>query len=270
MNLIRKAIDEVRFHIPLPILEMAFITQQPLPYGVRPSLDSRIRELVLDQRVLVDCNLVGGVELTIPLDGLVPERVDNLHALYRIPKERTQGRTILSVLSTALSYGANHGVTSATDQTGFANQSALSNATLGLLNSASPIPLVAQAHVTLVGENTVVVQDHLHLPPGTHLRCLVTNDSELNNINPASYHAFCQLAVLATKAYIYNHLVLPIDESYLVGGVSLGRFREIVDGFADANELYQEHLKERWKVTAFHNDPERHRRHLKLIMGGNY
>lgn len=265
MNAIRKALDEIRYNVPRTILDETFIAQQFRGRGLAVSLDTRIRELVIDPRVLNDCNIVGGVEITIDLNQVMPELLDAGMLLYRIPKSLTQGRSITSAL--AISFGRAAGM-------GLANMgndgSALLGAVQGVLDSAMPIPTVALADVTLVGENTVLVKDQYIRPGDVWLRCLVSNDPELNNISPASYHNFSEMCVLAVKAYIYNHLVIPMDEGQLHAGMQLGRFREIVDGYADANELYQTFLNEKWRVTAIHNDPERHRRHLRLVLGGNY
>lgn len=265
MNAIKKALDEIRYNIPRTILEEAFISQQLRGRGLAVSLDTKIRELVLDPRVLVDCDIVGGVEITIDLSQLMPELVNPGVALYRIPKSLTQGRSITSALSLSFGRGAATGIGGYSN-----NNSALLGAVQGVLDSALPIPVVAIGDVSLVGENTVMVSDQYVIGGDVWLRCLVSNDPELNNISPASYHNFCELSVLAVKAYIFNHLIIPMDEGQLHAGMQLGRFREIVDGYADANELYREFLNEKWRVTAFHNDPERHRRHLKLILGGNY
>lgn len=265
MNAIKKALDEIRYNIPRPILEEAFIVQQVRQRGLRVSLDTKIRELVIDPRVLVDCDIVGGVELSIDISSLMPEVLDAGVLLYRIPKSLTQGRSITSALSLSFGRGAASGISGLSS-----NSSALLDGLQGVLDSASPIPVVAVADVTLVGENTVLVKDQYAIPTDGWLRVLVSNDPELNNIAPASYHNFSQLAILAVKAYIYNHMVIPMDEGQLHAGMQLGRFREIVDGYADANEMYLQFLNETWRVTAFHNDPERHRRHLRLILGGNY
>lgn len=266
MGAIQKSLDEVRYNIPREVLEQTFIANNQKFRGLPVSLDHRIREEVVNPRVLMDCNLVGGVEDNIPLGSLTGERVDQFHIIYRIPKTLTQGRTIISPLS--LTFGQGYAFQHPT--VGVQKSSAMQDAAYGLLQAHLPIPPVSTGYVTLIGENTVLVQDNMAIPVNCYLRCLLSNDPEMNNINPASWHAFSQLVVLATKAYIYNNLSIPMDQAFLHGGMALGRLREIVDNYADANEMYYTHLNEVWRKTAFQNDPIRHRRHLKSILGGNW
>ncbi|MOA51142.1 hypothetical protein D3C78_1742520 [compost metagenome] len=76
--------------------------------------------------------------------------------------------------------------------------------------------------------------------------------------------------VLATKAYIFTNIALPMDQAELSGGMALGRFKEIVDGYADAYEQYEQYFEETWRKVAIFNDPEANKRHLKLLTGGRW
>ena len=88
----------------------------------------------------------------------------------------------------------------------------------------------------------------------------------LNNISPRSWEAFAKLCVLAVKAFIYNELLIEIDQAYLQGGQELGAFKNYVDGLSDANDMYLTHLKEVWMVTAVMNDVHAHTRIIKLMV----
>jgi hypothetical protein len=267
MNAIQKALSDVKNRIPRQILERAFIKAGALGGIHTPvSLDYRIREEVINERVIPDCNLVGGTETTIPLYNVVPKHIDTYNTVYRIPKSMTQGRTISKVLH--LSFGQN-GVIGYTNPQQFKG-SALMDAGDGLVAAHLPIPMTSTAYVSLIGENTVLVRDTMRLPGMLFLRCVLEADSEFSHLKPQSIPAFSKLVEYATKAYIYNKLVIEIDQAELSGGVSLGRFKEIIDGYADANELYEQYFNEVWQKVALFNDPEAFKRHLKLISGGRH
>ncbi|MBN22783.1 MAG: hypothetical protein CL678_15970 [Bdellovibrionaceae bacterium] len=267
MNIIQKALDEVRFTIPVQLLELAFIRQERWAAIQPTSLDYRIRQKVIDSRVLVDCNLVGGIQDNVSLAGLPAQWVDSPYsAIFRIPKERTGGK----VITTALSVGYGPGGLSRSAYFAPTQQSPLVGAAEQIIGGVSPIPQVNSAYVDLIGENTVYVRDTLALPLDLSLRCILTNDSEMNNIKPASYHAFCKLVVLATKAYIHNTLKVLIDLGQINAGQSVGTILDKVDEYADANELYEVHLEEVWRATAYLNDGTSKKRHLSMIVGGGF
>lgn len=264
MNPVQKAISELKFRIPVPILQEAFTRnrfgQRPLPVG----LDASIREQVIDARVRVDCNLVGGTELVIPLDGLPFEMWDPYTWIYRIPSHLVQNRKISQVMSLTFGTPVQNGIA----MMGAPGTSSLLNAAAGVMASQAPIPIVSTAYLRLIGENTVLVQDSIALPTNIALRCVVENDPDFTQLRPTTVPHFCKLVELATKGYIYNTLTLEIGMGQLVGGAELGRFREIVDGYADANELYETYLRDVWQRVAIMDDTTSRERLLRSITGG--
>lgn len=265
MNLIQKSLDEVRYNIPREILDLVFIEQEHRNSRLPVSVDTMIRQKVIDARVKPDCNIVGGVETTIELVNVVPEYLDIYRVVYRIPKRLTQGKSIGSVLSVGFGVG---GVMASTTMSS-PGQSPLMDAANGVLQSHLPIPMVSTAAVSLIGENTVLVEDNMALPVNLFLRCILDNDEELTHISQRSMLKFTQLVVLATKAYIFNNSAIRLDIGYVQGGQTIGRLREIIDGYADANELYYDYLQNTWAKVAFLNDPQQKMRHLRSLVGGN-
>jgi len=55
-----------------------------------------------------------------------------------------------------------------------------------------------------------------------------------------------------------------------MGGMALGRIKEIVDSYADANELYQEYLMTKWQKIALMQDSSSVGRYMKLLIGGSH
>lgn len=264
MDLITKCLEEVHHNIPEPILQAAFKDQRITQRGVPLSVDTRILEQVIDKRVRVDCNLKGAMQVVIPLVGITPERLDSFSAIYRVPKSITQGRRITSVLS--ISYGEGAHMPGAQQ---YLNTSSNMKMQVGkILDAALDLPLVSTAYLQLIGENTVFIEGELSLPTNMFLRCFVTHDSEFSSIKPSSYHSFTSMVVLAVKAHIYKELLVKMDMGQLHFGMQLGTFREIVDSYSDANEMYYEYLQQTWPKIALFSDELSLRQHLKLITGG--
>lgn len=268
MNPITKALDEVSFRIPREILQKVFIDPYQQYRDLPMDIKERIRFLVLQQRVLVDCNLVGGVERPIPLDGIPYETTDGGYTkVFRVPKSKTNGRSIVSVLD--VTYGnmfntqAGYGVHS------YGRSSPVLTAAANVMEAQLRTSYVGTARVDLIGENVIMVQDSILLPGNLYVRVILENDENLNNIKARSYPVFSKLVELAVKSYIYNNYAIRLDMGELHGGANIGRFKDIVDGYADAETMYQEHLEEKWAKVAFMNDQESFQRFISLTIGGS-
>lgn len=271
VNPIQKAISDVKSSIPREILERTFMKVDNVAYGQRStfnplSLDHRIRTMVIDANVLPDCNLVGGTEVTIPLSSVMPQWITDYNVVYRVPKSLTQNRSILRLIHLTFGDGGVVGSMNLAIQ----GRSALMDGAQGVLQAHLPIPIVSTANMELVAENTVLVKDNVTMPGNPFLRCVVEGDTELNHLQPTSYKAFSKLVVLAVKAYIFNNIAIPMDQAALSGGMALGRIREIVDGYSDAYEQYDEYFETVFRKVMIFNDPEANKRNLKMITGGRW
>lgn len=265
MSAISKAIDEIKFIIPRTILETVFIKKELAWRNAPTSIDSQITQEVIRPRVLMDCNLIGGAEVIVSLIGLQPEQVNQYTAVYRIPKERTQGRSIISALNVTFADPR------MADNVGMATGCGVSTMLQtgqGLLDSAGSIPVVSTADVQLIGENVIMIRGSALLPTNVYLRCIIANDENMNHLQLRAYKPFASLCVLAVKAYIYHDHVIKMDQAELYGGLSLGRFKEVIDGYSDAEELYQTFLREKMQKILFMNDRESYQRFLKTMIGG--
>jgi len=267
MSAITKALQEIRFSIPEPILRAAFIDNYYWS-GVPQSLDDAIMQKVIGPRVMVDANLVGGAFAMIPLANVPTQQVDLYSLIYHIPKELTQGRSILSALSVSYmpASGSWSDGSSGYGLTNVGSVSNLASAMQRVSDSVSNLPPISNAYVDLIGENTILIRNQARITQSYILRCILNNDENLNNISPRSWPAFAKLCVLAVKAYIYNELLIKMDQAYLQGGQELGAFKSYVDNLSDANDMYLTHLREVWMVTATMNDVNAHTRLIKLMI----
>lgn len=269
MNPLIRAVDIVKFTIPMQILTEVF---QKKTYRWRDtpiSIDEQILNQVIKSRVLVDCNLVGGAEVLIPLDGLPGEFVNMYEVIYRIPKDRTDGRSIVSVLS--VGYGSTSLLAYVGGSTGF-KQGSVTPVTLAgqaMADAMSPAPSVSTARVQLIGENTIMVKDTAPPVANIYLRCILAHDENMSHIQLRSIPSFTQLVILAVKSFIFNELAIKMDAAYLSGGQVLGRFKEIVDSYADAEQQYSDYLTKVWQKTEVMNDRETSVRLLRLMIGSH-
>lgn len=268
MNPITKALDDIKFTIPYEVLEVAFRSDYNTWRNSNLSIDEHILTKILRPRVLMDCNIVGGVTVIIPLDGINPDFTDNYTTVYTIPNDRTGGRTIMSVLSIGyLPYQANFNMTSG--NLAYATPVSMNSVTQAaqrIGDAVSVMPVLSNAQVEIIGHNVIMVKEQYRLSSTYSIRCVLANEENLTNINPRSFLAFSKLCELAVKAYIYNKLIVKIDQAFLQGGQELGAFKNIVESYADSNEMYLTHLKEVWMATAFMNDGINYDRYIKLMV----
>ena len=270
MNPISKALADAKWKIPLDILQQTFAPTSLYGRVTALNIDSVIRDKVIDARVRADCDLVGGTQLDIPLDRLRPEQVElpsgvpyTWALIYQIPMVLSQNRPITRVLALQNTVAPIAG--------SFAystfNSSALANAALGVMRSQAPIEGMSTARVDLIGPNTIMVADGNQWPSNATLRCYVANDTDMTTLPPGAYPKFSKLCELAIKAYIHNTLILKVNSAELQNGQELGRFKEIVDSYADSNTLYEEYLEGTWKEVAAYSDPMTARDWFRLPLG---
>jgi len=265
-NPISYALKQVQYEIPRDILSKIFISLDNINPRVPVSLDSRIREKVIEARVLSDINLWGGKEVVIPLEAMPYEMIDRFNYVYQIPKKMTGGATI----TRAISVGYGEGAIQANAMLGSAiyGGSQAMDAAAGVLSSQAGIPMVSTAYCHVVGDNTIHVFDSTALPGRVFLRCWVTHDDQLSHLLPTSFMAFSELVVYAVKAHIYVNAQVLMDRGFIVSGGELGRFKDIVDGYSDANENYKTFLMDKWRKISILNDQVASSRHVKILTGG--
>lgn len=266
MNPVQRAVDELRFRIPLKILELAFL-QKERSWNVTISpLSSMIMDNVVRPRVMIDANLYGGAEALIPLSECSNTVIENMHTVIEVPKTVTQGRSIVSVLE--LNVGPMYPVANGMPlYTGVQNSSALMNAANAAYQAHGSIPAISTARTTLIGENTILVRNSIRFNNYGHMRCILANDENMSHLQIRSYNVFARLVELAVKSYIYNEMIIEMDSGFLQGGQEFGAIKSIIEGWNDAEEMYQEYLSTKWAKVSMMNDPEGYRRFLKTMIG---
>ena len=271
------ALLEVRDTIPPAVLSLVFNS------SVRKFMSSHIhdsdsalyeiRQRIIDRRVRRYVDAHSGIEVTVDLHGLQPEQVDRYTYVWRIPKSRTNGRTITSAY--ALTYGSNGSIglapnaASANFGTAQCGNSQFIDAANRLINAQANLTINQTANCTIVGENVIMINDYQPIILYGYLRCIVGSDSDFSHIKPHYMPDFAKLVILATKAYIYNNYRTDLNQGYLSGGQEMPVIREIVEGYADAEEMLQE-FRKTWRKIAQLNDPRRMARRIRFGAGSIY
>ena len=151
MNAINYALSIVNRVIPQQILHLAFVENNDLINQVI-SLDERISSTVIRPRILVDCNLVGGIMTKIPVNKCNIITLQNNEFIIEVPKLLTNNKSIINVLSL---------VSNVT--TGFngymQNDSQLLAAAYKMYNNVGTEPVVQYTHDTLYGQPVSVNKD---------------------------------------------------------------------------------------------------------------
>lgn len=272
MDPISVAIMRVKAEIPREILNQAFMPKRYDPTrkeryydnSIAMSIDELIRSVVIEGRVAIDTNLVSGTEMLLPLQLAEIERVDPWNIIYRFGREATGGRRILSCHEVL--YGITQGVARGNFSAYDTRSSQLLQVGRDILRGAAGTTPASTSYVQLIGHNTLLVNDVNQMVQYGFARCQMTHEENFNDLKPCYYREFAALVVQATKAYVYNSLIIDLDESMIKSGASIGRFREVVDGYSDANQMYDEGLI-KWQKIGYMNDRESMVKIMKLSLG---
>ena len=262
LNPIDKAIADIKFAIPKQILNKVFLNSVGFWSPKNTSLEEQIKTLVIQSKVLQDCDIVGGTKIYVQTSDLPREYTDMFTVIFRIPKDKTQGRTITSVLGIGFLETNSLGTNGITNQMQECSVNTITENALAIFSANDSVPISTTADCSLIAENTVMVKDSMYIKPNGYLWCEISNASNFSNIQIRSLHYFSKLCVMAVKAYIYNNYYIQMDAGEISAGHELGAFRQIMENYATAHEDYDEYLTDTWARVAYIND---HRAHSDLI-----
>lgn len=243
-NPIQVAIARVFSNIPQRLLEESF-----RKYSHLGPIDQVIVQKIIQGKVAVDCNLVGGKVKDIPLlldyhestSWGIPEANLNegRYSLYRVPPEVRDNLPMVSV--SHVTYPRNLAGNPLGIQANDGNY--LSDMVDQVLESHT----FSRSYVSPMAE--IMAGDLIRLNPAqnNHIDWIVTvkltYDVDFSNLNQSAVLSFAKLVELATKAYIYNELIIDLDRVAMVSGTQLGSIKQIVDGYVDASKEYDEMLE---------------------------
>lgn len=236
----------IKRNIPKEILMRAFVPPTLINI-LNPSLDAAISDIIISRWVLSDTNMVSGVESIVNIQGCRIEYVDNGLIIY-VGLGPTGGKVITSVLS--IGYGYN----------------ALAGGSPGIVSALTSPLQTSDARFQLIGNNNTLYVEGFVAVTLTEIRCILENDKEFNNLSPRAMPFLANMCTLATKAYIYNTLTIELADGVVRNGIDYGRYKEIVDSYADANDQYVELRDTKWAKINTLSDPISRIRHIKMVV----
>lgn len=249
--------------IPDRILMDAFIPKNDRLRRVSRSIEQAIREEVIEKKVMPDIASIGGVMVDVNLAGLRWDMRPNYERIYKIPYALTFNREIVQVLKTTLNVTSNFAERQPglTQNTNFV--APIERSGQRVINSWRPVPNIANAQVEVLNDNVLKIRDFQNFTSDTTLTCLVAYSSDFSELSRPYYQDFCELVLAATKVVIFRKLDLEIEQFKLDGGRELGRYRERVDEYRDAFEVYKTLLNEKWSKILILMDDQRGMIHTK-------
>lgn len=250
INAVTHALNNVYSNIPPEILDMAFDLK-----GGRLSVDEAIVQRVIEGNVLPDISALAGQFKEIVLDPnwAVHSSIDRKgnasmvsvpYAVYTIPPEFRENRSIVSVIDVSVPYGASTsfsmgiGATMSVGYSGvgagtFAQQAM--NGMTGEGNMLLPTPIPLSGNQIKLTPMEFGMMSTLSLV----LRCRLEYDRDLTNLTPDAVLQFSELVLTATKQFIYNQLIVKIDQGAIMSGQEIGKVREIIESYMDAGDRYK-------------------------------
>lgn len=248
INAVRHMLTNIYNNIPEEILELAFDCK-----GGQKSLDEAIIEKIIEARLVPDCSAISGQYKEIMLDPkwAMTSYIDQVNSptvtlpyvVYKIPPEAREHRKLVAVLEITLPYGSMSsiammgGSSKSNGHLGinggsFAEQAI--NGLTGQSNMLLPSPILLDGgHVKLIPMEYGIMQSYTLI-----LHCRLEYDKDFTNLTPDAITQLSELGVTATKAFIYNKLVVKLDMGAIKSGQEIGRIREIIDSYADQQERY--------------------------------
>jgi len=101
MNALLYSINEILHQIPRDILHAGMMIDENDSIANLTTIEDKILNKVLKKRVLLDANIIGGIETIIPLTNVQPSYYEQYYTIYNIPSDLTMNKEIMSVLGMA-------------------------------------------------------------------------------------------------------------------------------------------------------------------------
>ena len=233
------------------ILELAFLKD-----GKYSTIDEGIKQEVIRERVLLDVNLVATRMGIIPLknEWIRETRYENVETfaayMYNstqlwIPPQARENRNIASVVR-VMSSVTQPGAPFLSTLTGwYGGGNTVGNMGDAILGSHTLRGAGFAPYAINEGNNYIRIMGTFPdtFMDGLALQCTLEYDEEFTNADQNFIYAIRDLCICATKNHIYHKLVISIGESQVVAGMDIGVVKDIVMGFANADDEYDHLLK---------------------------
>lgn len=263
MSIINYTMNKIQQSIPMIVLDQTFFALLNHKTRIPMTLESRIQDEVIQKMVLPDINVIGGTTIFIRLDLCQLLEQQQQYSVFYIPPEVLDNRQITSALE-MVTPGMGIGNTS---YIGGQGSSQIGSAGFQQSRSMQTMSENSFGKTMLINSNTVMVEGPYYHAPMCMLKVTVGHDNILSSIDHRNSLAFAELVILATKAYIFNKNSVAMNQGLIQGGASLDVYKEVVDSYSDALDMYHERLRTKWAVVDKLNDHDSRNRLISLMVG---
>lgn len=251
MSVIKHAIDRVLLTIPKHILKLGFL-EEVKAYRIETTLEQQISNLVIDNIVLTDINLLGGITVKIPIDKCYTyeyRHASNVcNRIIKVPLTLTGNKKIISPISVVVGLNeSGNGIVAS-------GNNLLDSAITGLNYANAESNGQVFSNLDLIATNTILVNDNVYSISSGYIEVVLENNKNLSNIKRGNQLDFSEMVILATKSYIYNKLIIDLDKGSLYYGHDLNKVSDIISSYETAYPDYSIFLKEKWAKISFMND----------------
>lgn len=258
MDYVNYVINVLQRRVPKEVINIAVTNENR--FSLRNiSTESQIEHKILRPTVLLDTNLLSGLEVIIPIENMdFINDVDGI-TLLRISDKYLHGRKIISALSLA---NGNESISgnARTAQDGFSEV---------MKNSSDWTNASIVAKLEVVSGNEVLVYKNIQEIHTLALRVNVEYSNRFNEINPKSYPKLGLISSYAAEAWIYTEMRIRIGEGQLYHGHSLSSIESVISDLSGSMDLYNENLPLLQKIL-FMNDAVSMDRFIKNMIPNNY
>lgn len=214
------------------------------------TVEQGIREKIIHQLILKDCNVAGGKTEYLDLGGSEMRSIGNGCVEFKVPEMTTRGAKIISVtecyLGSMNSAIGHLGV-------GVGNDadcgSGVVNEMMGsMINNLAGNKSMPQTYTNcqMTGNNIFVI---FGLNMGTFnmsAKAILEYDEALSSIHTRHYPQFAELVELGVKAFLYRKLKSPVNEAAVKMGVALSDIKDDIAEYKDAWSSYKDYFLKTW------------------------
>ena len=257
-NPINYCIQKIKNEIPNEILQIA-ATEDLGFYNNSITLDEKLLTRVIKAYLLLDINLLTTTTRQITLDKcIVTSYLNNskqYEYLIEIPDDAVDGKEVTSV--SYIMYNM------LLPQMGMMTGNAMESAMGTLMQAHSSLNVLTANRIDVVGRNMILVNtgninwSFMNIT----MELNISPNPNLSHVKGTAIIELGKLAVLCAKQWIYNSLIIQIDQGYIRGGHSIDAIKNKIESYESAVETYYERL-ENWPKIGFMLDTRQYQKFI--------
>jgi len=250
-NPVQEAIQHTKNKIPLKLIKLAIDSHKsvvdPFNKDGISSIESDMEKYVIKTVVKPKCDIEGGKikecmlyqSMVIPTENRESDLLFRraINTVYRIPPEEREGRDISKVIS--VRYKTMSGIDPLSPYSVVNGSSALINQARSVLGGQTNSDVLIPPTVELLGTDIVRLATPIINHINWVLQFQLAYPDNFFNIERSSWSYFSDMVLYATQEFIWNNLVIEIDQAAMRSGVPIGSIRDLVYEYKDAHEKFE-------------------------------